>query len=173
MLRWSWRDYLMLEEVYDVRVHTEAEFGRRGFSLHYGEDKVLTLLFEDSAIYTAWMLGLEALLKECRRKLGVQHKVRDLLLTCFKAHHEKRGFRKQGHGSLKDDHLLLIQDLMLRLNCQVNREWAMAAYQYMMAEPRAQSNASHMPTTPRHMEGPTVMPPTNVQFRHVLRLYKQ
>ena len=29
--------------------------------------------------YTCWMLGLEALLKECRRKMGVQHKVRQ---TC-------------------------------------------------------------------------------------------
>ena len=61
----------------------------------------------------------------------------------------------------------------------MNREWAQAAYQYMMAEPRPQSNASHnamtprTPLTPRKMEGPVVMPPTNVQFRHVLRLYKQ
>ena len=41
---------------------------------------MLTLLFYDEETHAAWSLGVDALLRETRRKLGVQHRVRELLL---------------------------------------------------------------------------------------------
>jgi hypothetical protein len=79
MLRWSWKGYLLLDEVYDLRHHARREYGRPGLSLYYGAEfnHVLTLLFDDDATHRTWSIGLEALLRETRRKLGVQVRVRE------------------------------------------------------------------------------------------------
>ena len=38
MLRWSWKGYLLLDEVYDIRHQFFSEHGRRGISLYYGQE---------------------------------------------------------------------------------------------------------------------------------------
>ena len=101
MLRWSWKGYLLLDEVFEIRHHgIGSEFGRRGFTLCYGHDynRVITLLFDDEQAHYAWTTGIEALLRETRRKLGVQHRLRELLLQCYKAHHDRNATRREARG---------------------------------------------------------------------------
>ena len=127
MLRWSWRGYLLLEEVYDMRLHADTEYGHRGFSLHYGQDysSSLTLLCRDQETYHTWVTGLQALLSlERRKKLGVNRAQIELLLQVYKSHYTKRLGRQ---FSLGGEQLVSIQEVMLRLNRQVSREWAFNA----------------------------------------------
>ena len=131
MLRWSWKGYLLLDEVYDLHHHRMAEFGRRALSLYYGHDfnRKITFLFDDEDTYTAWYTGIEALLRETRRKLGVQHRLRELLLHCYKAFHDKRAGRRQKAAMLAGPTYgpeQAVQDLTVRLNRTVTKEWAAA-----------------------------------------------
>ena len=82
MLRWSWRDYVLLEEVYDMRVlPPDPELGHRGFSLHHGHDynRQITLLCPSHESFQVWVLGLQA--PPSPRSLGISADLRFAALS--------------------------------------------------------------------------------------------
>ena len=49
-------------------------FGKPGFTLFYGQNysRTVTFMFYDEGQFSAWYLGVTALLRETHRRLGVQ-----------------------------------------------------------------------------------------------------
>ena len=176
MLRWSWKGYLLLDDVYELRHHGLAEFGKRAFSLHYGQDfnHVLTLIFHDDTTHAAWCTGLEALLRETRRKLGVQHGVREWLLHCYRAHLDKQAGKRKQTGRTDKPETALVE-VALRLNRGVTREWAAQVKAEVFCD---LDRAPHSPRTVRSLSNASRKRPvdpyasTMIELRHVVRLYR-
>lgn len=175
MLRWSWKGYLLLDEVYDWRHHAPGgEYGTLfGISIYYGAEynRVLTLLFDedDAATHAAWSTGLEALLRETRRQSYMQSRVqyREWLLHCFKAHLEKNS-RARRRPMSKVELEAAVIDLTLRFNRAVTREWASRTADLVFYD--AERTATRGRTRQNSVATPAEV---HMEFAHVMRLYRQ